>query len=88
MKAQMIGVEKHNHTWVSPVSSESAGLRLNGFWKPPPDRFFFGSAPSTSLSSSDLTFLALFFRGTFFFLVAFLSVPPPRVDLLRARLFS
>lgn len=59
---------------------------MNGFWNPPP-AFRFGASPLTSLSSSELTFLALFLRGAFCFLTVFFSLPP-RVERPRARLFS
>lgn len=81
------------HTWVSPVSSERAGLRLKGFIKPPP-AFLFLTTPSpdsTSLSSLASTFLELFLRGAAFCFLDALALalsPPPRVLRLRAKLFS
>jgi hypothetical protein len=78
------------HTWVSPTSSDRVVLRLNGFWKPPPAFLFLptsASPVSKSLSSSALTFLALFLRGAAFFLAGF-ALSPPRVLRPLARLFS
>lgn len=67
------------------------GLSVKGFWKPPP-AFRLGTPesalPSTSLSSSPPTFLALFFLGALRFLVTLARSPPPRVERDRAKLFS